>query len=154
MSAVNSCAHKDKYEYSMVGLNIADDNSTRVFSNGVQFDYNTHGDLYRENEIGMPENCPLAYFNPLSQDKLEISPLWFCKPALDAYVCFKPKSVAQAEAISGDSMDVNSNFVSFGGLFQIALVCLVCLLSCLVCFMFVQNKKLRSKKSQEISDLA
>ena len=152
MGSVNSCGHQDKYEYSMVGLTIAEDDTNRVFPNGVQFDYKIHGDLYRENEIGTG-NCPIAYFNPLSKDKLEISPQWFCEDAPNRYVCFKPKSAAKSEAVSGDAMDVNSNLVSFGGLFQVAMFCLVGLLSCLVCFLFVKIRKLKSKNAQQISGL-
>ena len=152
MGAVNSCDHKDVSEPSYVGLNIAKDNSTRVFSTGVPFDYKTHGDLYQENEINMPTNCPEAYFWPLSQDKVAILPAFKCQKMPRPYVCFKQKTVAKSEAVSSDAMDVNSMNVNskllmFGGLFQLALVCLVC-------FMFLQNKKLKSKKSQEISDLA
>ena len=160
MNAVNSCDHKEKYEYSLIGLSIAEDNSTRVFSNGVQFDYQIHGDLYRENQVTMPKNCPEAYFNPLSQDKLEIESMFGCKPRhLHPYVCFKQKVFvesevisgvamdARSEAISGDVMDVNSKLLTIGGLFQFALVCLVC-------FMFVQIKQLKSRLSQKTSDLA
>ena len=322
MSAVHSCDHKEKFEFSHVGLNIAEDNSTRVFSNGAQFDYKLHGDLYRENERDMLD-CPQAYFNPLSEDKLDIWPLFGCRPRYGHYVCFKPKKVenvmvncckdklvvetekgtytfphndkvatkcaaekkctklnsilapftdmseilavqtavtscchkdqfelsfvglnivkgdpnaeryqgklfneedlfkgvfsngvkfdwelhshlynkndigdspqvyywpqyysgsrlniwshdditvksdgpqhsyvcfkpkngVKSEAISGDAMDVSSNFRNFGGLFQFAIFCLVCFLTFLVCFLFIQNKKFKSKKSQQMSDL-
>ena len=160
MNAVNSCEHKDWYEFSFIGLNIANDNSSRVFSNGVQFDYKLHGHLYRENQVTMPDNCPEAYFNPLNEEKLEICPLYVCLPRLGPYICFKPKNEVimsistkengvRSEAILAAPMNVSAKFENFGRLFQFVLFCLVGFLSFLVCFLVIQNKKLKSKKSQQ-----
>ena len=154
IAAVNSCSHIPKYEYSHVGLKIAKDNSTRVFSNGVKFDYKLHGSLYRENQVTMPRNCPGAYFSPRNQRKLEIGSNRGCKEIWGPYVCFEPRVVAKPEAISTDTTNVDSTFFISGGLFQFALVGLVCILFCLVCFSFVQIKKLKSKLSQQTSELA
>ena len=49
-----------------MGLEIAYDNSNRVFTNGVEFDQEKHGALYRDDDYFELTNdtCPLAILWP------------------------------------------------------------------------------------------
>ena len=147
MSAVTSCNHTDKYEYYFIGLSISSDNKHRVFSNGVAFDYNRHGDLYREHQVTVGKNCPEAYLNPLSTDKLEVSVALGCQDMPGHYVCLKPKSGAKSRALKGDTVNSHSSSFIFDGSFQFAIICF---LICLVGFMYARIKKLKSNNSQKI----
>ena len=59
----------------MVGLDIAYDNSNRVFTNGVAFDQEKHGALYRDDGYFELTNdtCPLAMLWPGDPTSIEIS---------------------------------------------------------------------------------
>ena len=143
--ALMSCEYQHNLHLKYVGLNIAKDNSSRVFSNGIEFDYELHGDLYQENEVTMPEDCPGAFF-VLNFDKLQIGTEWNCSQRPMRYVCFKPKKIAKSEAITSD-VSGNSNLLTFAGLCLMALICLIC-------FLLVKIKKQASKISQLTSSVA
>lgn len=138
MSALFSCEHAGKYLLypRKVGLIIARDNSSRIFSNGLPFDWNKHGSFYDENRGSSPKNCPYAVFSPLFQDKLQIDSGFACKEFNELYACFKPK-FTKSDAISGEATKFDSNSVVAGisVLFVVA--------ACLACFLFKQNKKLK-----------
>ena len=144
--ALMSCEYQHNLHLKYVGLNIAKDNSSRVFSNGIEFDYELHGDLYQENDVTMPDDCPSAFFI-FDFDKLQIGSEWNCSEDPSRYICFKPKKNAKSEAITSDVVNTNSNLLTVGGLCLIALVCLVC-------FLLVKNKKLTSKIAQLTSSVA
>ena len=147
VSAVTSCIHTDKYELYFVGLSISSDNRHRVFSNGVVFDYNLHGDLYRENKVTIGMSCPGAYLNPLSTDKLEVYGILGCNDTPGHYVCFKSKSGAKSKALKSDTVKSHSNLFIFDGSLQFAIICF---LLCLVGFMYTRIKKLKSNNSQKV----
>ena len=135
MDAIGSCKYQnDNWDLRFVGLKITPDNSTRVFTNGVLFDYDIHGDLYEENELWLPDNCPGAYLSLGFTEKLQITDDWKCLDNPNKYICFKPKKVTKSEGITGAGVGNNSKFLIFGGLLQIASVCLIV-------FLAVKNKK-------------
>ena len=152
MAAITSCEHTDEYDIYHVGLSISRDSVHRVFSNGVLFDKDLHGGLYEENQVTIGKNCPGAYLSPAwGPDKVQVMPDFGCQGMSAQYVCFKPKVEAKSDAIS---VGASSKLSSFGGAFQIALVCLVCFMFCFICFLLMEVNKLKSSKSQQTTDLA
>ena len=142
MGALNACQHTKKATMYYIALNIAPDNSHRVFPDGTQFDYRVHGPLYEENDIGMPRNCPQAYLEPFEEDKLQIYPLINCGKEKSPYICYKPKKSPESEAVLSDAVGGSSAIFVFGALLLFALFGSVC-------FLLVQNKRLKSKFSQQ-----
>ena len=71
MSALYSCKHAETYLLytRKVGLIIAKDNSSKIFSNGLPFDSSKHGSFYEENHVSYPKNCPYSVF---SLNKLQV----------------------------------------------------------------------------------
>ena len=125
MDAIKSCSYQnDNWDLKFVGLKITADNSTRVFTNGIEFDYGLHGDLYQENELWF-ESCPGAFLSLAYPEKLQISDDWKCLDIPTKYICFKPKKVAKSEGITGAVVSNNSNFFIYVGLLQIASICLI-----------------------------
>ena len=147
MTAVKSCKYQSKLYLKLVGLHIANDDSSRVFTNGVKFDYGIHGDLYQENPVNMPRNCPNAVFDPRRQNKLQIGTNWNCRPSRSLYICFEPKKTTKADAITSDAANVNSTFLIAGG--SIFLVAVVCLFG----FMAKQIRNLKIKLQQTSNDV-
>ena len=145
MGAVTSCDHTEQYASYIIGLAIAKDDSFRVFPDGERFDYQVHGPLYETQEMGIPENCPLAVLDPLEPQKLQIEPNWYCKGRLSPYICFKLKKSPESKAVLGGEVGDSSNFFAVAALLQVATVCLVC-------FLFLQIKRLKSKKSEQTTD--
>ena len=145
MGAVTSCDHTEQYASYYIGLTIAKDDSVRVFPDGERFDYQVHGPLYETQEMGIPENCPLAVLDPQEPQKLQIEPSWYCEDILSPYICFKPKKSPESKAVLGGEVGVSSNFFAVAALLQVATVCLVC-------FLFLQIKRLKSKKSEQTTD--
>ena len=147
--AISSCEfHKYELEDRYIGLSISTDNSYRVFSNGVEFNKDLHGDLYEENEI-RTGNCPGAFLMLHFPEKLQIGNIWRCyKENFELrYVCFKPKKSSKSQAVTSNGVGVNSSLLIFGGLCFVAFACLVALLT-------VKIKKLTSKISQLASSVA
>ena len=97
----------------MVGLDIAYDNSNRVFTNGVEFDQEKHGALYRDDDYFELTNdtCPLAMLWPGDPTSIEISDTW-CEIVTHCYICFEPKK--QALLIIGSSGSVLLNLFLVG----------------------------------------
>ena len=150
MQAVLSCEYQQPYAgYALyVGLNIAKDNSSRVFSNGVPFDYDVHGHLYEENQVTMPKNCPYATMYPMSKEKLQIFPNHYCDKPYLPYVCFKTKKTARScLLVTSNSMEANS------GLIAPAVSIFMFSVFCLVCFMAKKIRNLQIKL-QKYSDIA
>ena len=144
ISAINSCEHMNPYETKWVGLSIAPDNSTRVFDNGVKFDYKVHGHLYQENHIDMPTDSPNAILDPMITDKLQISNNPWRKEYKRPYVCFEQKQSAKSDAITGDAS--NLRFIIAGGSIVIVVG------ACLVGYLVKQVKNLKSKLRQTSND--
>ena len=71
VKAIKSCKYQASKRYltKYVGLSISKDNSHRIFSNGVHFNKDLHGDLYEENNI-RPGNCPGAFLMLYYPEKL------------------------------------------------------------------------------------
>ena len=150
VNAINSCDyHRYDYNSKYIGLNIAKDNSSRVFSNGVEFSYKLHGHLYDERKISTtPPNCPGAFLTTGDKKILKIYPKWKCKQNISKkYICFKPKTSSRSEEITSDSVTSNSGFSVAETSCFVALVCLVI-------FLLVKNKKQASKISQLTSSVA
>lgn len=110
MSSLNSCEHADFLYPRKIGLIIARDNSARIFSNGLPFDYSKHGSFYEENHVSMPKNCPYAVFSPIFQDKLQVDSGFGCKEFPELYACFKPR-FSNSDAISSEATKVVLNSV-------------------------------------------
>ena len=139
--AILACEHQNDYEAKFVGLKISKDNSSRVFSNGVKFDYKLHGDLYEETQVTMPRDCPGAYMDPLNEDKIVIASEYNCWDIKTKYICFEPKKAAKSEAVT--TVNVNSNFLILGGsIFLVAV-------ACLVCYLIKEIKNLKSEKLRQ-----
>ena len=148
MDAIKSCSYQNNnWDLKFVGLKITADNSTRVFTNGIEFDYGLHGDLYQENELWLPENCPGAFLSLGFPEKLQITDDWKCLDIPTKYICFKPKKLAKSEGITGAVVYNNSNSFIFGGLLQIASICLIV-------FLVIKIKKLKSDVSKQNPSLA
>ena len=111
-----------------VGLIIARDNSSRVFSNGVPFDYAKHGGLYNESVVDMPEDCPYPVLDPEFRDKLQVDSSYGCNGMMELYTCFHPNLQAEPGAVSSQGGNgISLNFVVGGAAFLVAaLVCAVC----------------------------
>ena len=144
MSALNSCEYMNPYETKWVGLSIAPDNSTRVFDNGVKFDYKVHGHLYQENYVNMPTHSPAAILDPMRTDKLQIGINPHHREYERPYVCFEQKQSAESDAITGDAS--NLRFIIAGGSIVIVVG------ACLVGYLVKQVKNLKSKLRQTSND--
>ena len=148
MQALLSCEYQQPLGgFPMyIGLNIAKDNSSRIFSNGVPFDYDVHGHLYEEDYVNMPKDCPYATLFPLRKEKLHILPNFNCDTPFIPYICFKTKKTARSFfLVARDS--VNSGWIdSAGPIFMFSVFCLVCFMA----------KKIRNLqlKLQRCSELA
>ena len=150
VNAINSCDyHRFDFNSKYIGLNIAKDNSSRVFSNGVEFSYKLHGHLYDEKKLSTTGlNCPGAFLSTAYTDKLKIYPKWKCKQNISKkYICFKPKKSSRSDEIIGDAVTSNSSFVIVGTSCFVALICLVV-------FLLIKVKKQASKISQLTSSVA
>ena len=127
MKAIKSCEYQHPTHLKWVGLLISKDNSTRVFTNGVKFEDKIHGDLYQENHVTMPKNCPIAILDSTRTNKLQISVNRLCKPQLRPYICFEQKKPAKSDAITSDIKGVDTRlFIAVGSVFLVANVFLVC----------------------------
>ena len=149
VNGIQSCEYQSTKtgHAKYVGLSISKDNSHRIFSNGVHFNKDLHGDLYEENNI-RPGNCPGAFLTLYYPERIQIGQVWGCHKNLEKqYICFKSKNAAISEAVKGDLMSYNSNLLIFGGLCLVALVCLVG-------FLLIKVKKQASKISQLTSSVA
>ena len=144
MNAVTSCKHQSQYQQRLVGLLVAKDNSSRVFTNGVEFDYEVHGDLSEENPVDMPRNCAAPVFHPRRPNKLQIDTNWGCRPPQRLYICFKTKKTTKADAITSDAANVNSSFLIAGG----SIFFVVVAVACLVGYLVKQIKNLKMKLQQ------
>ena len=142
MEAIKSCEFQDKVVLKIVGLQISDDNSTRVFTDGVKFDYDVHGDVYQENDVGIPQNCPAAFLDPERTNKLQIGINWGCGTPERLFICFEPVKATKFDAITSDAASVNTGFfVAAGSVLFVAVVCLVS-------YLVRQNKNLKLKLQQ------
>ena len=146
VNAIESCHFHNDFNTKYIGLNIAKDNSSRVFSNGVEFSYKLHGHLYDEKKISTAaSNCPGAFLTMGDKKMLKIYPKWKWKQNISKkYICFKPKTSSRSDEITGDARTRNSNFAIAGTSCFVALVCLVG-------FLLVKVKNQASKISQLIS---
>ena len=147
MKEIKSCEYQHPLHKKWVGLLISKDNSTRVFTNGVKFEDNVHGDLYQENHVTIPKNCPIAILDPERTNKLQISVNLNCRPHNRLYVCFEPKKTTKSEAITSDTVSTNTSLLVVVG--SILIVALICLVSYLV----RQNKNLKMKLQQTSNDV-
>ena len=110
-----------------VGLIVADDNSSRIFSNGVEFDWSVHGRLYQENLVEMPRHCPYAMMDYYQKDRLQIGRKRNCFWPEINYICFKKKRRAISCAVASSSANLK-HFVLAGSVFVLSVVFLVCFL--------------------------
>ena len=127
----------------MVGLEVASDNSHRIFTNGVEFDKEKHGSFYKDDDYYELTNytCPLALLYPRDPTSITVENTW-CESLLYSYICFKPKNepCASSGAIVGGAgvgrTDNRSGF--FAGIGVGALI--VCA-AYFVFTLFTRNKK-------------
>ena len=151
-SALDSCEHAKVSSFypRHIGLNIAKDDSSRIFSDGTYFDYSKHGSLYEENYVDMREHCPYAFLDPMISEKLQINANIYCRDGDELYACFKPNKSFKSDAISSEATKVDLNSVVAGvSILFVAAACLVFLL------MFKKVKKLseKNKSLQQKLDL-
>ena len=147
MKAIKSCEYQHPTHLKWVGLLISKDNSTRVFTNGVKFEDKIHGDLYQENHVTMPKNCPIAVLDPERTNKLQIDVNRKCRPQRRPYICFEPKKTINSDAITSDTASSNTSlFIAVGSIVLVAVVCLVS-------YMARQIKNLKLKLQQTSNDV-
>ena len=126
----NLITGRDFTQY-MVGLEVAYDNSKKVFMNGVEFDQKKHGSFYKDDQYHELANgrCPLALLWPVNPNSITVK-YTGCETEFFDYICFKPKNkpCASAEAVvSGTSYknhDVKILFLAGIGAFALV-VCAV-----------------------------
>ena len=147
MESIKSCEYQDQLSARYIGLYIADDNSTRVFSDGEKFDYNVHGSLYQENDVGMPDNCPSAILDPKRTNKPQIGANWWCGMKERLFICFEPKKSTQSDAITSNTVSVNTSLLIAVGL--ILFVAVVCMFG----YFIRQIKNLKLKLQQTSNDV-
>ena len=87
-----------------VGLEIAHDNSGRVFVNGKAWDQEKHGAFYKEAEyIPEPNECLNSLFVPgFFPKKMVIDYQMKCHLQQKDFVCFKPKKTGSSGALIAD----------------------------------------------------
>ena len=147
INAMESCVYqRTEIDGKYIGLSISYDNTHRIFSNGVEFDKDLHGDLYEENKI-RPGSCPGAFLL-LIEPKLQIGQIWGCsKVVARQYICFKPKKNAELKALTNGVASSSLSLLVIAGSSIVALVCLVVVL-------LIKNKKQALKISQLTSNIA
>ena len=128
-----SAAYNKKYFESPrsfhVGLEIANDNSGRVFINGEAWDQEKHGAFYREAEPPYaPNECLNTLFVPWIFPKTMVIDYQIkCHLQPTDFVCFKPKKTASPGAlISGEGSNV-AVYGAVGFAAGVAVCCLVAL---------------------------
>ena len=92
-----------------IGLEIAKDNSSRVFSNGEPYDFEKHGTYIEEDSRPLTSDlCPAAILSPGFSETIYIENTR-CDKLWMQFLCFKPKkqSCSAADALFHD------NFYSF-----------------------------------------
>ena len=96
--------HEDgrRWKAYHVALDIAKDNSSRIFPNGVAYDYEKHGVFYRDNVESDEDLCPSAML--FAENRTEACIWlysWGCQGMHANFICFKPKkpSCWSAEAL-------------------------------------------------------
>ena len=114
-----SKAYNDHETKSMesfhVGLEIASDNSGRVFSNGVQWNQNKHGSFYTEADY-QPDSgdCLSAFMVPgIFPDKMVIDYKYKCEVYTSKFICFKPKKSISAEGLNSGSYQGSVSYATF-----------------------------------------
>ena len=147
MEALNSCEYQNPYESKWVGLHILSDNSSRVFSNGEEFDFSLHGHLYQENDVDMPEDCPNVILDQLRTNKLQIGTNHHCRAYKRTYICLKAKKTTNYNAINSDTTNVQESLVFAGG--SVLFVILVCLIG----YLTNRIKVLKLKLQQNSNDV-
>ena len=101
----------------MVGLEVALDNSNKVFTNGVAFDQKKHGAFYNDDDYNELTHgkCPLALLYPRNPTSIEVKNT-YCEIIMHCYICFKPKGsyCSSSDALVSESkvktVDVRSIF--------------------------------------------
>ena len=111
-----------------VGLEIANDNSGRVFTNGEAWDQNKHGAYHKEAEAPLgPHQCLSAIFAPgWFPDKMVIDYRSNCAEVMSDIVCFKPKKTGSSGALNTGEV---SNVAVYGATGFAAGIAVCCLLA-------------------------
>ena len=140
----NILTGRDFTQY-MVGLEVAYDNSKKVFMNGVEFDKEKHGAFYKDDQYHELANgrCPLALLWPMDPTAITVEYTW-CETDFYDYICFKPKNkpCASPDALVGETGvgTTDDRSVFFAGIG--AGVLIVCA-AYFVCTLFNRNEKSR-----------
>ena len=147
MKSIKSCEHQNKVSVRYIGLHIASDNSTRVFTDGVKFDYEVHGHLYKENYVNMPQNCPAAILAPELEDNLHIGSNWNCGDSERLFICFEPKKTIKFDAITSVAEGGKTSvFIAVGSFLFVAV-------ACMFGYLVRQIKNLKIKLQQTSTDV-
>ena len=110
----NILTGRDWWQY-LVGLEVAYDNSHKIFTNGVEFDEEKHGSWYENDKHNKLEgNCPLALLWPGNPTSILIRNTW-CEVVEKMYICFKPKNrpCASSDSVVGKINVGNTEVKSF-----------------------------------------
>ena len=121
----NLITGRDWTQY-MVGLEVAYDNSKKVFMNGVKFDEKKHGSFYKDDQYNRLEDgrCPLALLSTWDPTSITVENTW-CETEFFDYICFEPKNkpCASAEAVVSETgfknYDVKILFLAGTGAFAL-----------------------------------
>ena len=111
-----------------VGLEIAHDNSGRVFVNGEAWDQEKHGAFYKEAEAPYgPNECLNSLFVPgFFPNKMVIDYQLKCHRQQTDFVCFKPKKTGSSGALNKGQ---GSSYAVFGSACFAAGVAFCCLMA-------------------------
>ena len=98
-----------------IGLEIARDNSGRVFSNGVEWNQKKHGSFYTEADY-QPDSgdCLNAFMVPeIFPDELVIDYKYKCERYTSRFICFKPKTASSSEGLKFANDQVSLSYATF-----------------------------------------
>ena len=136
-----------------VGLDITKDNSSRIFPNGVSYDFAKHGAFYKDNidnffkDPNRDDLCISAFLSPWNRTEAAI---WTatvpCNGMLTSFICFKPNkpNCWSAEALVEEKSIKHETYM-FGAIFTF-----FCMTVIAVLFAIYYRRSLqRTKKDME-----
>ena len=121
LNTVKSSEHLHPEVY-FIGLDIAVDNSSRVFSNGELFDYKVHGSWHYEHFDLDTVDCPEAHLNSL-MDVIYVNSNGGCGRTWGPYICFQAKEHTISTAKALTVQEGSDFYFVLAGIFFGAFVC-------------------------------
>ena len=119
-----------------IGLEIAKDNSSRVFTNGEQYNFEKHGEYIVERPPKPYSHlCPLASFEPAFYETINVENT-ICDHLMMDYICFKPK---KEKCVAADALS-NDKFYNFG-FFRVGAELVLFFITLFSLYFAVKNRK-------------